>query len=352
MMFRDFEWGMLILAVLIFSLGLAVLASVSPEFVKPQLIYFSVGLVLFFIFSRLDYQVFQGLAALAYFFCLLLLLSTLVLGHLTRGTLRWLSFGPFTLQPTEIIKPFFILAFSGFGVSLDMKRLKSLGLMVLFFLPLALLIFYQPALGSLIVVSFSWLAIIFASGANVWHLLAALLAGSVTFPLFWRFLAAYQKERILVFLNPASDPLGSGYHLIQAKIAIGSGRIFGKGLGQGTQSHLRFLPEFQSDFIFAALAEELGLIGSLMLFAFFILLIFYLLRLSQRSQDRFGSLVALGIASLLGFQVFVNIAMNLGLLPITGITLPLVSSGGSSLIATLIALGISHSIARVEKKQF
>lgn len=351
-MFRNFAGVVLILATLIFFLGLIVLASVSPESVKPQLIYFSVGLVLFFIFSRLDYRLWQNLAMPIYFFCLLLLSLTLVLGRLTRGTLRWVSIGPFTLQPTEIIKPFLILAFSGLGASLDMKRLKSFGLMILLFLPLALLIFYQPALGSLIVISFSWLAMLFASGANLWHLLTALVAGSVAFPLFWRFLAAYQKERILVFLNPAQDPLGSGYHLIQAKIAIGSGRIFGRGLGQGTQSHLRFLPEFQSDFIFAALAEELGLIGALMLLIFFIFLLVYLLRLSQRSQDRFGSLVVLGIASLLGFQVFVNIAMNLGLLPITGITLPLVSSGGSSLIATLIALGISHNIARVEKKQF
>lgn len=351
-MFKDFDWLILILIFLIFSLGLTILISVAPEFVKPQLIHFGLGLLLFFIFSRLDYRAFQGLAPWLYLFSVLFLLLNLFLGRLTRGTLRWLSVGPFTLQPTEIIKPFFILAFAGFASNRDLKKIKSAVFLAFLFLPLAFLVFYQPALGSVMVLAFSWLAMIFASGVNVWYLLTALTAGSVVVPLFWRFLAAYQKQRILVFLNPGLDPLGSGYHLIQAKVAIGSGRIFGKGLGQGTQSHLRFLPEFQSDFIFAALAEELGLIGVLLLFTFFTLLILYLLRLSRKSQDQFGSLVALGIASQLGFQIFVNIAMNVGLLPITGITLPLVSAGGSSLIATLIALGISHSIVRVEKKQF
>lgn len=345
-MFKDFEWLILILIVFIFSLGTAALASVAPELVKPQLIYFGLGLILFFLFSQLDYCFFQNLAPLTYLFSILLLALTLILGRLTRGTLRWLALGPFTLQPTEMIKPFFILAFSGLAANRQMK------LAMVLFLPLAWLIFCQPALGSLIAIAFTWLAIIFIAGINLWYLFFGLTGGSLLFPLVWRFLAEYQKKRIIAFLNPSQDPLGSGYHLIQSKIAIGSGRIFGKGLGQGTQSHLRFLPEFQSDFIFSALAEELGLLGGLLMLIFFFLLFWRLLKIAGRTKEPFGALVATGIASMLFFQVFVNIGMNIGLLPVTGITLPLVSAGGSSLIATLIALGIAVNIAKLEKKNY
>jgi len=351
-MFKGFDWGLLVLIILISCLGMMILYSVAPDFAKQHLIHFGLGLAFFFFFANFDYRIFQGLSLINYIFSIIFLFSTFLLGRFTRGTLRWLTIGSFTLQPSELIKPFFILAFAGLACQKPPKKGKNLFLLFFLFLALGFLIFYQPALGSFLVALVSWLAIVFAAGISVWYLLAGLVVVFLSFPAGWRFLADYQKARIIAFLNPGQNPLGSGYHLIQSKIAVGSGRIFGKGLGQGTQSHLRFLPEFQSDFIFSALAEELGLIGSLMLIILFFLLLWHLLKTAQKTNDQFGFLVVIGITTMLAFQIFVNIGMNIGLLPITGITLPLVSAGGSSLIATMISLGLTANIFKVEKKKF
>ncbi len=350
-MFKNFDWTIVIAIFFIFSLGLTTLYSVAPDFVSHQLIYFALGLAFFFLLANLDYRIFQGLSPILYSLSILLLLSPFFLGRVTRGASRWITIGPFTLQPSEVVKPLLILFFAGWAATRNLRNLKNLLLLLLLFLPLAFLVFYQPALGSTLVVFVIFLAIVFMGGMRLVHFLIALLSGCVLLPLGGRFLADYQKKRILAFLNPVSDPLGSGYHLIQSKIAVGSGRIFGKGLGQGTQSHLRFLPEFQSDFIFAALAEELGLIGSLILLICYLFLFWRILKIAENSRGKFALLICVGVFSMLFFQFLVNISMNIGLLPITGITLPLVSSGGSSLVATLISLGLIENIARVERKR-
>lgn len=349
-MFKNFDWLIAILIVFIFSLGLTVLYSVAPNLVFHQLLYFGLGLILFLFFAGSDYRIFKNLSAIGYLLAAIFLLLTFLLGRATRGAVRWISLGPFTLQPSELVKPLFILSFSGLAASKDLSKIKNLLLLLLLFLALAFLIFFQPALGSTLVVLIIWLSIIFVAGVKFSYVLLAFFSSCSLFPLIWRALAGYQKKRILAFLNPRADPLGSGYHLIQSRIAVGSGRIFGKGLGQGTQSHLKFLPEFQSDFIFAALAEELGLVGALILLVCYFLLLWRILKIAQSSRDKFGFLIAVGVFSMLFFQIFVNVGMNIGLVPITGITLPLVSSGGSSLVATLISLGLVESIARVEKK--
>ena len=214
----------------------------------------------------------------------------------------------------------------------------------------ALLIFFQPDLGSSLVLLFSWLGILIGAGFD-WRL--AVLGGATLLSspfLFWRFLQDYQQQRILSFLNPTSDPLGAGYNLIQATVAVGSGQFLGRGLGRGTQSHLRFLPERHTDFIFASLAEELGFLGSAVLIFALVVLLWRILVIAQKSRDQFGFLISLGIFSLIFTQTFINIGINLGILPITGITLPLVSYGGSSLLAISICLGIIQNINQHAKK--
>jgi len=349
-MLKNFDWPLLVWTIFIFLLGGLVLYSVAPNFFSHQLLYFVLGLILFFLFSNLDYRIFENLSIPLYFFSLIFLFSPFLLGKITRGASRWISIGSFTLQPSELVKPVLILIFASWACHQNLSQIKNLCLLFLLFLPLALLIFYQPALGSTLVILTVFLAIIFSAGLKMSHLVSGLIIGTVFFPLFWKKLASYQKKRLLAFLNPQKDPLGSGYHLIQSKIAIGSGGIFGKGLGQGTQTHLKFLPEFQSDFIFAALAEELGLVGCLFLLGFYLFLLCRILKIGQESKDQFGFLIAVGVFTMLFFQLTVNVGMNIGLMPITGITLPLVSSGGSSLVATLISLGLIESIAKVEKK--
>ena len=350
-MFKNFDWLIFLDIIFIFSLGLIVLYSVAPDLVFHQLIYFGLGLLLFFLFSKIDYQIFQSFPLIFYAFSLGFLLLTFILGRVTRGTLRWVSLGPLTFQPSELVKPFFILSFSGWAASKDISKIKNLILLLLLFLPLGILIFFQPALGSTLVVFITWLSIVFMAGVQLSSFLITLFSGGLLLPVVWRVLADYQKKRVIAFFNPRSDPLGSSYHQIQSRIAVGSGRIFGKGLGQGTQSHLRFLPEFQSDFIFAALGEELGLIGSSILIICYSLLLWRILKIGESSGNKFARLIAVGVFSMLFFQIFVNIGMNIGLVPITGITLPLISSGGSSLVATLISLGLVESIARLEKKR-
>lgn len=350
-MFKNFDWLIFLCIIFIFSLGLTILYSVAPNLAFHQLVYFGLGLILFFFLASFDYRIFKNLSAILYLLSFIFLLSPFFLGKITRGASRWITFGSLTLQPSEFIKPLLILSFASWATELDLRKLKNLFLLLLLFLPLAFLIFYQPALGSVLVVLVVWLSIVFFGGIKLSHFFLALFSGCFLLPLTWRSLADYQKKRILTFLNPQGDPLGSGYHLIQSRIAVGSGRIFGKGLGQGTQSHLRFLPEFQSDFIFAALAEELGLVGSLILIGCYFFLLWRILKIAKKSRDKFAFLISVGVFSMLSFQIFVNIGMNIGLLPITGITLPLVSYGGSSLVATLVSLGLVESIARVEKKR-
>jgi len=213
------------------------------------------------------------------------------------------------------------------------------------------LIFRQPDLGTTLVILAVWLGMILAQGLELKFLLSLLILSAVGLPFSWLFLKDYQKLRILTFLNPESDPLGAGYNLIQAMIAVGAGGIFGRGLGRGTQSQLAFLPEARTDFIFASLAEELGLFGSLILLLLFLFLSLRILKAAREAPDDFGYYLCAGVFSLLTFQVFVNVGVNIGILPITGITLPLVSQGGSSVLAVMTCLGLVESVARARKKK-
>lgn len=345
----DFDWILTIISFLILTFGLSGLASIDSSFLPQQLISFSLGLILFIFFSLIDYRVFLKLSWLLYFGCLIFLGTPLLFGTITRGAFRWIQIGKFTLQPSELTKPFLILFLAGFFSrfqKLDFKKISQVAFLIL--LPVGLVLF-QPDLGSSLVLVFSFLGIILATGLAWRWLLAGGLSLLAILPLGWRLLQGYQKQRILSFLNPEQDPLGSSYNLIQAKVAVGSGRLWGRGWGQGTQSQLHFLPERHTDFIFASLAEEFGFLGSAILFILLVFLLWRILFTSRRSKNYFGFLTSLGIFTLLFSQIFINIAINLGLLPVTGLPLPLISYGGSSLLATMISLGIINNISRQTK---
>lgn len=336
---------------LILILSLPVLFSVAPELIGRQLLWIFIGLIAFFIFSQTDYRRFENWPLIFYLFSAFLLILTFIFGQVTRGSTRWLTLGSWHLQASEIIKPFIILSFASLACKLDLKELRNLFFLLFLMTTLSLLIFFQPNFSSAIVIIFVTLSIIFMAGLNFKFFLLMIILISASLPLVWRFLKDYQKNRLIVFFNPFNDPLGKGYHLLQSIIAIGSGGFLGRGLGRGTQSHLRFLPEYHTDFIYASLSEELGFLGSLLLIIFFWLLLWRILMVAQRTENQFGNLICVGVFSLIFFQIFVNIGMNMGLLPITGVPLPLVSYGGSSLLATMISLGLVSSVSKFSQPE-
>lgn len=343
---KNFDWAILIYTILLCGFGLAIISSVAPALFSSQLIFYILGLGLFFLFANIDYRIYGSIWKQIYFISLILLLVTLVLGLESRGSTRWISVAGFRLQFSEILKPFLLATLAAFLGSYDdsVNTKRYLKALVLGIIP-TLLIFKQPDLGSAIVYFVSFSSMLFISGISLTYI-AAVVSGLVVFlPLAWHFLAQYQKNRILSFLNPNLDPLGTSYNAIQATIAVGSGMFFGWGLGRGTQSQLLFLPEHHTDFVFAALAEEMGFFGAGILLVIYFLLIWRTFKIAGRVSDKFSKLLCTGIGMMLLGQIFINVGMNLGIMPVTGITLPLISYGGSSVLATMISLGILENIA-------
>ena len=250
--FQGIDRLVLISLFILFSLSLTMIWSLSPQLFLHQSFFIIIGLVLFFLFSRIEAEAFRGFSWLIYLFSLVFLLSTFIFGQITRGAVRWIEVGAFTLQPSELIKPFMIFFFACFLAETEKIDLKTLLLNFLLLLPPLFLVFIQPDLGSSLVILVSWLGIIFAGGLNFLLMLGGAFFFLILTPLFWFLMKDYQKERILSFLNPYQDPLKTGYHVIQAMIAVGAGGLFGRGLGRGSQSQLLFLPERHTDFIFAS----------------------------------------------------------------------------------------------------
>lgn len=331
------------------SIGILVIYSSSKELALQQLIFTIVGITSFILISQVELTSLKNLINPLYVLILILLIAVLILGIETRGALRWIPLGIFNIQPSEFAKPILMLFLAKFWSSHSpgwVNILKSL----LWTLPLILLIFKQPDLGSSLTLIAIWFGMLISSGLKMRKFLILILITTFIIPMSWLFLHDYQKQRITGFLAPESDPLGRGYNSIQSTIAVGSGELLGRGLGRGTQSRLQFLPEFRTDFIFAFIAEEMGFVGSVLILSIYFYLIAYGLRIAQKRKDLFSFLVIWGVLSMLAFQVLVNIGMNVGLLPITGITLPLISYGGSSLIATFLSLGLAASCARFNER--
>lgn len=331
---------LLLATAFVLALGILIHFSVSPQNINLHLAYVLLGLLLTLGISKLDTHLLPSFSWYLFGLNLFLLAITLIIGYNTRGSTRWLDLGLFRFQTSELTKLFLILTLPQFINSSSVRNPKSLLFLVgITILPM-ILVFLQPDLGSTIILSLIVASIIYAAGLRYRHMLVFIFIAILVSPLLWLSLQQYQKDRISTFLNPAADPLGKGYNTIQALIAVGSGQITGRGLGHGTQSKLRFLPEHQTDFVFASLAEELGFIGSLLLVLSYVWLLWRLIVQAGHRQDQYSYLVIVGIITMFASQILINIGMNLGLLPITGITLPLVSSGGTSIIISLLAIGL------------
>ena len=282
-----------------------------------------------------------------YFLCILSLLGLFFFASEIRGVRSWYKIGPVSFNPVEFTKIVLIILLAKYFSMrhIEMYRLRHILLSGFYILLPVILIFLQPDLGSVIILIILWTGILIISGIKLRHFLILVLCGLLILALSWSFLLRnYQKERIMSFFAPQIEPLGMGWNQAQAKIAIGSGGIFGQGLGSGSQTRYGFLPEPHTDFIFAAIAEEAGLVGISIMLLLFVILIWRVMKIAITSQSNFPRLFASGLAIVLFSQIFIHIGMNLGILPVIGIPLPLVSYGGSGLIATCIGLGILQSI--------
>jgi rod shape determining protein RodA len=331
------------------SIGILVIFSSSPELAGQQFIFAVAGFLFYFLIAKLNYEAFRTLTKPLYFLTLILLLLVFILGFETRGSIRWIPLGIFNIQPSEFAKPVIILLLADFW-SRNRPSWLNLFKSFLYLLFPVLLIFKQPDLGTAITILAVALGMLFLARVSYKKVLMLFSVLLLILPLFWFGLHDYQRQRITSFLSPGSDPLGQGYNVIQSTIAVGSGQLLGRGLGHGTQSRLQFLPEFRTDFIFAAISEELGFVGSILILVIYFGLVMYCFKISSEAKDIFGVLMAGGVGINILFQTIVNIGMNIGLLPITGITLPLISYGGSSLLATLISLGFVTSVAKKRRK--
>ncbi len=341
---------MIIPILLLVSLGIVVIYTSNPVLAIQQLTYALVGTVCYFAISNFDFNIIKSFNKIFYFILLFLLLVVFILGIETRGSLRWIPLGPFNLQPSEFAKIALILALSSFW-SNNLPSWKNIAKSFLILVPFAVLIFRQPDLGTTLTLVFSYLIILIFANISLIKIFIISLFSLISLPLGWFFLKDYQKQRIVSFFFPTQDPLGVGYNVIQSTIAVGSGQILGRGLGRGTQSRLQFLPEFRTDFIFAFIAEELGLFGSLIILCLYLVIFYLCARILFRAKDLFGQLLIVGVMGMLFFQILVNIGMNTGLLPITGITLPLLSYGGSSMLTVFISLGLVESVRKYGLKR-
>lgn len=333
---------------LLLAIGISVIYSSSANLAIQQIIFACVGLILFLIISQFDYRASINLIKPTYLVVIFLLILVVFIGFETRGSVRWIPLGIINLQPSEFAKPVLILFLANFWAN-NLSSWRNIFKSLLYTLPPAFLIFRQPDLGTTLTIVAIWLGLLFCAKISFRKILVLGFVALILIPVGWSSLQGYQKDRIISFLSPGKDPLGTGYNVIQSTIAVGSGQFFGRGLGRGTQSRLQFLPEFRTDFIFAAIAEEFGFVGSALILLAYLYLVIYCFKVAQSAPDYFGFLISAGVGLILLFQTVVNVGMNIGLLPITGITLPLISYGGSSLIATFISLGLVASVANYRK---
>lgn len=353
--FRHFDWPLFVAAIILFLAGLVMVYSTGLSGASENRLWLrqaaagAVGLLGLFFLSNLDYRFFKKAGTVFFAFSVILLAAVLVFGLEIRGSRRWFELGIFNFQPAELSKLALIIVLARY---FQLKRpflhkfSFVLGSSVFALVPAGLIIL-QPDLGSALVHLAIWFGLLWISPMPRRHILFLLAAFLICAAVLWQFvLHDYQKDRLRNFLDPAADPQGSGYNSIQALVAVGSGGGFGQGLARGLQSQLRFLPERQTDFIFASAVEELGLMGGGLIILVFWFLLYRLYRIIRLAVDPFGRYLAAGILFLFFTQVAVNIGMNTGLVPVTGIPLPFLSYGGSSLMISMWAVGLAESVAR------
>jgi len=351
---RQFDWILTTAVLLLLAISVAVIFSTTfnssggPTAALQQAVIGTLGLGLVAIVGMTDYRVFRRVASALYVAMIVMLVAVELLGFSALGAQRWIDLGFFQLQPSEFAKITMVIVlakvFADNRRTLDTAKtfLISLG----YTLVPVVLVAAQPDLGTAMVIMAIWLGMSIAAGIPKRLFAIGAVSAAALGPLFWKFIFHdYQKNRVLTFIDPSRDPLGTGYNVTQAQIAVGSGGLWGRTLGQGTQSQLNFLPVQHTDFIFAVLAEELGFIGGLLVIGLLGLIAYRALRIAQGARDVFGYGLAVGIMTMVLFQTLINAGMNTGIMPVTGIPLPFVSYGGSSILMLLFAIGVLQSIA-------
>ncbi len=348
---RRVDWQLVAPVLVLLFISLTTLFSINVVLFRNQLLFALVSVGLFLFFTQADIRSWEDFAKPIYILAVTGLVALLLLGIESRGAVRWLTLFGFGIQFSELFKPFLAMCLASFLASHKDTSFSTFGKLLLFLLPVTFLIYKQPDLGSALMYLFATvLTLIFFGFPLKWFgsILIGLLA---LIPFVFRFLHGYQQQRILTFLHLTNDPLGTSYNAIQAMIAVGSGMILGKGLGQGTQSSLRFLPERHTDFMFATLSEDLGFVGGMIVILAFGFLLYRLFKIFQESESLFEKMFVAATFSLLFIQCFVNIGMNIGMLPIVGVPLPFVSYGGSSLLSNAIFLALASSIGSLSHRK-
>jgi len=345
------SWSFVVLIAIVCSIGFMTLYSAANGSLEPwaarQMMHFTAGMTVMLAVALVDIRSWMRWSYALYAISLVLLIAVQIKGSVLKGGQRWIDLGFIQLQPSEIMKITLVLAlaryFHGASYQEVGRPVFLLPPVLMVLLPVGLVL-KQPDLGTAMMLAFSSGALLFLAGVRLWKFALVLAAAAGVAPIAWKFMRDYQKNRILTFLNPENDPLGTGYHILQSKIALGSGGVFGKGFMQGTQSHLNFLPEKQTDFIFTMLAEEWGLVGGVVLVGLYTLILVYGYALSMKSRNHFGRLTGLGLTTTFFLYVFINIAMVMGLVPVVGVPLPLISYGGTAMLTLLFGFGLIMSV--------
>jgi len=360
--FANFDWIIIAAVILLISFGLIEIYSVSLGSgelslinFRKQLLFAGVGIFLLIFFSFIDYYFLRSLSLYLFFFGVILLIAVLIFGDTIRGTRGWFNFAGFSLQPVEFVKIILIIFLANYFAVLatKIKTKKHFLISAIYTLILAGLVMLQPDFGSALILIAIWLVLIMAADFNLKYFAIIGLISLLLFTSAWfLFFKDYQKNRILNFINPSANSLESGYNISQAIISIGSGGLTGKGVGFGSQSQLKFLPEAQNDFIFAVIAEELGFLGVILVLFFYFLLFFRVFKITRRVNNDFGIFFLIGGLGLIFIQMFINIGMNLGIMPVVGLPLPFISYGGSSLISLMIIIGIIQNIIIKSKTSY
>ena len=348
--FKNLDKILLLTVLIIIGVSIVMISSATGgEFTKlaqKQLISAVVALMAFLTIAAIDYSKLEGLIKPLYIVGLILLIIVLVIGSTNKGAKSWIMLaGGFNIQPSELVKLIIIVVLA-FVLSKkgEIETFKGLiPVLAIVAIPVCL-IMLQPDLGTVLVFAGIAVGMLFMSGVKFKYLGILFGAAAACFPVFWHFLKAYQKNRLLTFIDPSLDPLGAGYNIIQSKIAIGSGGIYGKGLFHGTQATLNFLPAPQTDFIFSVIGEEIGFIGALVILLLYFIVIWRGIRIAAEAKDTFGSLMATGVVCMYLCHILLNIGGATGIMPLTGLPLPLMSYGGSSLVTNMAALGILESV--------
>lgn len=349
---KKFDLILLLTVIILLSIGITAVYSATytrtSSFYQKQILWAIIGTGMFFTFSNIDYRMYSRYSKLIYIANVVFLISVFIFGSKVLGAQRWIKLGPISIQPSELAKLFVVLTFSDLLIRKykeTFRGFKDLIMTGLHIVPIFLLVAAQPDLGTGVVILFVYMVLIFLNGIDYKTYFTTCGIGVAMMPLAYFFaLKPYQRQRVFTFLHPEDDLLGSGWNIIQSKIAVGSGQLMGKGIFNGTQHKLRFLPESQTDFIFAVISEEFGFVGSVTIIVLYSLLVFTILKIAQKTEDRYGQLICYGIAAIIFFHTLVNIGMVIGVMPVKGLPLLLLSYGGSSLMFVSTMLGIVQSV--------